>query len=657
MKKLTLTLSLIFCLTLSATAQLVDVVTGLTKPTAVWLDGTELYITEREPANKLSIVDLSQPNPTPMDVVTGLDQPTGLTIVQNEMYITEWTKISKLDLTQPNPTPTDVITGLSQPVDPTVIGDFLYICEFSFGRVSKLDLAQPNPTLQTVVSGLSGPNGLALKGDTLYIAESLGNQIVKISLSSPNPIPTLVVAGLSFPKGMNINGNFMYITETQADKITRIDLTEASPTPELVVDGLSLPQRTIFDGLDLIIPEFTAGKISKLPVNEPVFSSLPTVCANAGLTTLGGASPTGGVYSGPGVTDNGDGETFTFDPAAAGGVGTYQITYSTGASMATSSVEVIAGPTVAFTGPGSVNIDAGVQTGLGGGTPSGGIYSGPGVTDDGNGMTYSFDPVAAGAGMHPITYTYTDGNGCSGTASDIVTVEMMALPGEGCADANDLSALFGQAPNEAQTSGLWDNSNYNSTGDPATGWECFDDGSLEHTVWYAFTGDGNTYSIRTVACNATNYIDFGDTQMAVYSGECTDLTAVACNEDEDFANDVYNAYLELPTEAGVQYYLMIDGWDGSDGEFCVEVTNLTPSAISSVAELGLRLSPNPTSGLVELQGAQPETVRVIDALGRLLFVQNGASAQVDLSALPGGVYTLLIGLADGQWGSAKVVKE
>jgi len=53
---------------------------------------------------------------------------------------------------------------------------------------------------------------------------------------------------------------------------------------------------------------------------------------------------------------------------------------------------------------------------LTGGTPSGGEYSGPGVS---NGM---FDPMAAGLGEHTITYTYTDPNFCTGTATDIITV-------------------------------------------------------------------------------------------------------------------------------------------------------------------------------------------------------------------------------------------
>ena len=41
--------------------------------------------------------------------------------------------------------------------------------------------------------------------------------------------------------------------------------------------------------------------------------------------------------------------------------------------------------------------------------PAGGTYSGPGVTDGMDGMTYSFDPAAAGVGTHTITYTESGG--------------------------------------------------------------------------------------------------------------------------------------------------------------------------------------------------------------------------------------------------------
>ena len=55
-------------------------------------------------------------------------------------------------------------------------------------------------------------------------------------------------------------------------------------------------------------------------------------------------------------------------------------------------------------------ITSGVQMGLGGGLPTGGVYSGLGVTDDANGTTYTFDPNAAGVGSQTVIYTVIDCN-------------------------------------------------------------------------------------------------------------------------------------------------------------------------------------------------------------------------------------------------------
>ncbi|MFT7072089.1 MAG: hypothetical protein ACJAX3_001063, partial [Patiriisocius sp.] len=65
-----------------------------------------------------------------------------------------------------------------------------------------------------------------------------------------------------------------------------------------------------------------------------------------------------------------------------------------------------------------------VVTGLGVGTPTGGIYSGIGVSDDGNGMTFSFDPTVSApvGGNIPVTYTYADTNGCSNDTTENIFV-------------------------------------------------------------------------------------------------------------------------------------------------------------------------------------------------------------------------------------------
>lgn len=61
------------------------------------------------------------------------------------------------------------------------------------------------------------------------------------------------------------------------------------------------------------------------------------------------------------------------------------------------------------------------------GTPAGGTYSGTGITAG------SFDP-ATGIGTYTVTYEYTDGNGCSNTATNDLTVD-------GCAGIEDQAKL------------------------------------------------------------------------------------------------------------------------------------------------------------------------------------------------------------------------
>jgi hypothetical protein len=155
------------------------------------------------------------------------------------------------------------------------------------------------------------------------------------------------------------------------------------------------------------------------------FTALADLCVDAGVQSgLGSGAVAGGVYSGPGVTDDGNGNTYSFDPASAG-VGIHSITYTGAGSCAgatSDNVEVFALPTVTFTALSDLCIDGGVQTGQGGGAPTGGIYSGPGVTDDGNGLTYSFDPSAAGVGAQTIQYFFTSANGCFDIANDGVYV-------------------------------------------------------------------------------------------------------------------------------------------------------------------------------------------------------------------------------------------
>lgn len=70
-----------------------------------------------------------------------------------------------------------------------------------------------------------------------------------------------------------------------------------------------------------------------------------------------------------------------------------------------------------------VCVSEGIITGLGGGIPTGGVYSGLGVTDNGNGSTFTFDTNVAGLGNHTITYSIPETLcGAASTDTDVLEV-------------------------------------------------------------------------------------------------------------------------------------------------------------------------------------------------------------------------------------------
>ncbi|WP_044086647.1 proprotein convertase P-domain-containing protein, partial [Lewinella cohaerens] len=85
---------------------------------------------------------------------------------------------------------------------------------------------------------------------------------------------------------------------------------------------------TVVDGMDQET-EYVYNVPCESTFDEPtvVFPALATVCGGDVTITLGGATPAGGVYSGTGVTDNGDGLTFDVDLSGLGPDG-YSITYT-----------------------------------------------------------------------------------------------------------------------------------------------------------------------------------------------------------------------------------------------------------------------------------------------------------------------------------------
>lgn len=155
------------------------------------------------------------------------------------------------------------------------------------------------------------------------------------------------------------------------------------------------------------------------------FSTLSDICENASDYTLVEGAPAGGTYSGNGVNSG------VFSPSTVGaGSETLTYTYTDGnncTASATQSITINPEPTVTFGALASV-CDYNPSLVLTGGLPTGGTYLGTGVTAG------SFDPATAGIGTHTITYSYTDGNGCEGSATSTIIVD-------GCASIDETNTI------------------------------------------------------------------------------------------------------------------------------------------------------------------------------------------------------------------------
>ncbi|MHC1708503.1 MAG: gliding motility-associated C-terminal domain-containing protein [Bacteroidales bacterium] len=157
--------------------------------------------------------------------------------------------------------------------------------------------------------------------------------------------------------------------------------------------------------------------ITVIDAPDVQFASISAICVDHAPILLSQGSPTGGTYSGPGVSG------FTFDPALAG-VGFHNLTYKfvapTGCGdSAVQIIQVLPLPVVESPEIPGVCI-SGEPVILSGGTPSGGTYSGFAVS---NGI---FDPALAGTGVSALIYSYIDGNGC--TNSDTSQLTVFQLP-------------------------------------------------------------------------------------------------------------------------------------------------------------------------------------------------------------------------------------
>ena len=192
----------------------------------------------------------------------------------------------------------------------------------------------------------------------------------------------------------------------------------------VVGDTLYVPNQV---GLDLVNYTYTDSNgcansaISQFEVlAKPAvsFGATSNFCANDNPTALTTGMPMGGFYDGVAIDTNGLFNT----SLAVVGQNMVSYTYTDSNNCSNSAVQMVnvdSIPNVSFATIPNVCAQSGAFT-LTQGMPMGGVYAGVGVSND-----TLFNPT--NSGTFSLTYTYTDGNGCSNAASRNIVVDTLPV--------------------------------------------------------------------------------------------------------------------------------------------------------------------------------------------------------------------------------------
>ncbi len=478
-------------------------------------------------------------------------------------------------------------------------------------------------------------NRLSLGQHTIKYG-SIGSNEVTVIVTIVSP-PTVTLAPFS-----NVCRNAPAFSLFNADSSNVNPKTGRFSGPGIDVTGNFNPA-SLVPGVYNITYTVTVGSCSSsasrsitvLPVPAVNLNAFPPVCEGTGPFTLTQGIPAGGTYSGPGVIGN------TFNPVATG-VGSFPITYtySNGTCTGTLVRNIVVSPlpTASFAGLGDQYCTSDIPVNLTG-NPTGvtGRFSGPGITDFGNG-TARFTPATSGLGLHQISYIYTTVSGCSDTSIQDVQVGTNVVIGglnpTYCVNSADIP--FSASPaggNFTAISGLTDNGNGNAVFSPATA------GAGDHVIQYTFTDSYGciniqNFTVRVYALPVPSIQNLA----ASYCSNATPITitgnfAPSGTFSGPAITDNLNGTAQF-NPAGLmagQVYQITYSYQNPVSQCQASVVRpvmIHPVPVASISGNNSICYGDATSLAISLSGNGPFSYSYTDGLG--VYSKSGATAPVDL---------------------------
>ncbi|WP_067862015.1 hypothetical protein [Nocardia shimofusensis] len=205
-------------------------VTGLSSPFDVVVDGDTLYISESG-AGRIVTAPTSGGTATPL-VIPGLSAPSYIAISGDTLFIVDSGTVYAVP--KVGGTPEVLLEDLGNAGGIAVYNGQVYVTINSMtGSVVSVPVTGGTPT--TVVSGLTNPLAIAADNGTLYITSSVG-PVWSVPVTGGTPTE---LAELNVGLGIAVDGDTLYLTEDQSGTVYSLPVTGGTLTE--IATGLSSP--------------------------------------------------------------------------------------------------------------------------------------------------------------------------------------------------------------------------------------------------------------------------------------------------------------------------------------------------------------------------------------------------------------------------------
>jgi hypothetical protein len=269
-----------------------------------------------------------------------------------------------------------------------------------------------------------------------------------------------------------------------------------------------------------------------------------------------------------------------------------------------------------------------------------------------------------------ITWTYDDGNGNTATQTQNVVIEDVTAPIPDVATLNDVTA-------ECEVSSLTAPMATDNCAGTIIGTHDAEFPIEATTVvtWTFDDGNGNTatqtqnvviedVTAPVITCVANQTFEI-ESSASVYTVNGNELDPVSVSDNCSVAT-ILNDFNDTETLAGAQINIGTTNlvWtatdaDGNATQCSLDVTVNQSTGIKDLVDAGIKMYPNPTSGMIyiESENTEIESIQVFDITGTLVLeVSDLEKQQIDLSGYMQGVYIIKINTKDESF-TSRIIKK